>query len=106
MRIKVLAPATWHSITETEIATIVNHYELRISIDSRLPAHIATDTYLQIGRAADNQPHIEIIADFIDPTTAVVFHAMMLRPATVEALNLETLGLNPEYATQRLYIGP
>lgn len=106
MRIEILAPATWHSITEDEIRTVVNYYELRIGIASRLPAHIATDTYLQIGRAADNQPHIELIADTINPDVTIVFHAMMLRPVTVANLNLETYGLLPEYAPQRLYIGP
>jgi hypothetical protein len=107
VRIDILPTATWHSITHTEIRTIINHYELRIHIEPRNPKpDVEADDYLHIGRAADNQPHIEIIADFIDPTVAVVFHAMMLRPTTVAELSLESYGFHPDYAPQRPYIGP
>ncbi|MCB0948318.1 MAG: ribbon-helix-helix protein, CopG family [Mycobacterium sp.] len=42
-----------------------------------------------VGRAADNQPHIEVIADLIDPAEVVVFHAMMLRPGLVRKVSLD-----------------
>jgi hypothetical protein len=55
---------------------------------------------LHIGRAADNRPHVEVIADLADLTISVVFHAMMLRPGLVAALQLDQY-FTPQYAPQR-----
>lgn len=53
-----------------------------------------------IGRAADNEPHIEVIADALDTDHVEAFHAMMLRPSTVAQLALDRF-ITPEYAPQR-----
>lgn len=99
MRIAIYTSAKRHGITDAEIRTVINHPELRISVDPRDPS-IDADDYFHVGRAADNEPHIEVVADFIDPTVAVVFHAMMLRPSQVKALDLGRF-ITPEYGPQR-----
>jgi hypothetical protein len=53
-----------------------------------------------LGGAADNEPHIEVIADLVDPDEVDVFHAMMLRRALVKSLGLD-LFITPEYGRQR-----
>lgn len=99
MRIAILWTALKNGITEAEIRAIINHYELRISIPTRQEG-IEADDYFYVGRAADNEPHIEIIADHIDPKVITVFHAMMLKRNTVLQLGLRRL-IKPEYSRQR-----
>lgn len=36
---------------------------------------IEVELVLFIGRAADNEPHIEVIADIVDPVVMVAFHS-------------------------------
>jgi hypothetical protein len=50
VRIEILPTATWHSITGAEIRAIINHYELRLQVTSRLRADIPTDPYFHVGR--------------------------------------------------------
>ncbi|MHC9292040.1 hypothetical protein ACRCUN_06205 [Mycobacterium sp. LTG2003] len=104
MRIDILPPATWHSITDTEIRTVLTYPSARVILTPRR-TDIATAPVLHIGRPADNEPHLEVIADLIDPAVATVFHAMMLRPVVVAEYNLEVY-LTPDFAPQRRYIGP
>lgn len=99
MRIEILPSAKRHGITGAEIRTVINHYEIRVSVDPRDPS-IEADDYFHVGRGADNEPHIEVVADFIDPAVAVVFHAMMLRPSQVRILRLNQY-ITPEYGPQR-----
>ena len=82
-----------------EIRTIVTYPELRLSLASRRD-DVETDNVLFIGRPADNEPHMEVIADLIDPAVAVVFHAMMLHPALVSELCIDR-HVTPDYAPQR-----
>ncbi|AER47743.1 hypothetical protein DORI_94 [Mycobacterium phage Dori] len=104
MRIEILPPATWHSITATEIRAVLAYPAARIILTPRR-TDIATAPVLHVGRPADNEPHLEVIADLIDPTVATVFHAMMLRPVVVAEHNLERY-ITPDYAPQRRYTGP
>lgn len=104
VRIAILPSATWHSITDAEIRAVLNRADLLISVNSRR-TDIETAPVLHIGRPADNEPHIEVIADLYIPTNPIVFHAMMLRPELVAANVLDIL-FTPEYAKQRRYIGP
>ena len=104
VRIEIHSHARKHSITDAEIRTVINHYELRVSVESNL-TDIDADDYLYVGRNSDNEPHIEVVADHIDPSAAVAFHAMMLRPVTVARYALD-LFITPDYAPQRPYIGP
>lgn len=97
VQIKVEASALGHLITETEIRTVVSYPELRIGLTARREG---ADPVLFVGRADVDEPHIEVIADLIDPTEMVVFHAMMLRPSLVRNLTLELFFI-PEYAAQR-----
>ncbi|UVT31528.1 BrnT-like toxin [Mycobacterium phage Mask] len=96
MRIEILPPATWHSITATEIRAVLSYPAARVILEPRR-TDIATALVLHVGRPADNEPHLEVIADLIDPTVAIVFHAMMLRPAVVAEHNLERY-ITPDYA--------
>ena len=98
MRIAIVASALAHGITTDEIRTVINNYDLRVSVVSNL--YDDADDYFYVGRAAVNQPHIEVIADHIDPNEAVVFHAMMLRPSNVKNMGLD-LFITPEYSRQR-----
>lgn len=98
MRFEILPSATKHSITDAEIRTAIAYPVLRITLKPRR-YDIATLPVLHIGRI-DNQPHIEVIADLYDPDVAIVFHAMMLRPALVDSLGLAVY-FTPEFGPQR-----
>jgi hypothetical protein len=98
VRIEINPSAKRHGISDAEIRTVISYPELRFSLVARIDIDAAP--VLHIGRAADNQPHIEVIADLIDPGVAVVFHAMMLRPKLVNALGLD-LFITPDYRPQR-----
>lgn len=104
MRIDILPPAAWHGITATEIRAVIAYPAVRIILTPRR-TDIATAPVLHVGRPASNEPHLEVIADLIDPTVVTVFHAMMLRPVVVAEHNLEAY-LTPDYAAQRRYTGP
>jgi hypothetical protein len=54
MRIQIDPYPRKHSITDAEIRTIINHYELRIGVESTL-TNIDTDDYLYVGRNTDNE---------------------------------------------------
>ena len=86
-----------HLITDAEIRNLVGYPVLRIKIQARRDN---ADPTLYMGRSSDNQAHIEVAADLIDPTEAVVFHAMMLRPGLIRQLSLD-LFITPEFAPQR-----
>lgn len=103
MRIEILSSAKAHGITEAEIRAVLNRADLLISVESRRP-ELESAPVLHIGRPADNEPHIEVIADLYIPTHTIVFHAMMLRPELVVANGLDIL-FTPEYAKQRRYTG-
>jgi hypothetical protein len=98
IRIEINNSAKRHGITDAEIRAVISYLELRFSLVARIGIDAAP--VLHIGRAADNQPHIEVIADLIDPAVAVVFHAMMLRPKLVNELGLD-LFITPDYRPQR-----
>lgn len=99
MRIEIKASAKRHLITGDEIRAVLSNYEVRISVEPRDPS-IEADDYFYAGRAAANEPHIEVVADHVDPAVVVVFHAMMLRPSQVRELGLERF-ITPEYGPQR-----
>ncbi|KAB7761193.1 hypothetical protein [Mycolicibacterium mucogenicum] len=99
MRIEIYWTALKNGITEAEIRAILNNYELRISIPTREEG-IEADDYFYVGRAAANEPHIEVIADHIDPEVAQVFHAMMLKRNSVRELGLRRF-IKPDFARQR-----
>lgn len=99
MRIELKPSAKRHSITEDEIRAALAYPELRIVLAPRR-TDIATAPVLHIARPADNEPHLEVIADLIDPTITTVFHAMMLRPVTVDSLGINAL-FTPDYGPQR-----
>lgn len=99
MRIDILLSAKRHGITTAEIRSAIHYPALRVTLKPRR-TDIDTQPVLHIGRGAEDQPHIEVIADLIDPEGAVVFHAMMLRPSVVESLGLGVY-FSPEYGHQR-----
>lgn len=55
MRIHIRPSAKQHGITDTEIRTIINHYEIRIPLTPRL-SHVDTQPTLFIGRLTNNEP--------------------------------------------------
>ncbi|MBE7194127.1 MAG: hypothetical protein INR66_16790 [Gordonia polyisoprenivorans] len=97
MRITVIPSAHAHGITDDEIRAVVSFYVVRISLTPRV---VGTQPYLYIAPAAESEPWIEVIADLRDPDVAIVFHAMMLRPALVANLELDHL-ITPTYSSQR-----
>ncbi|SKV05507.1 Uncharacterised protein [Mycobacteroides abscessus subsp. bolletii] len=99
MRIEILPSALKHGITEAEIRTVIAYPDLRVTLASRT-IDFDSAPVLHIGRPDSNEPHLEVIADLIDPTNAIAFHAMMLRQKLVESLDL-TLLFTPEYGPQR-----
>lgn len=100
VRIEINPSALAHGITPNEIRAVINNYELRFSIPTRL-ANVDANNYLYIGRPADNEPWIELIADHADADVRVIFHAMMLRPSTIAALDHVGTALTPQYSRQR-----
>ncbi|WP_201274426.1 ribbon-helix-helix domain-containing protein [Mycolicibacterium sp. CH28] len=70
--------------------------ELRLGLAARGPN---VDLTLYVGRADDNQPHIEDIAGRIAPEHLVAFHAMMLRCKLVAQLRLDA-DITPDFAPQ------
>lgn len=97
VRIDINPSALRHDITITEIHTVINHPEIRYSLSPRIPNAVPV---LFIGRGADNEPHIEVIADILDTDHTEAFHAMMLRPSLVAALGLDRF-ITPDCAPQR-----
>lgn len=96
------ARAAWagrsrRSTVATEIRAVITYPELRLGLVARRPN---ADLTLFVGRAADNEPHIEVIADRIAPEHLIAFHAMMLRPKLVTQLRLDTY-ITPDFAPQR-----
>jgi hypothetical protein len=88
-----------HEISSAEIGTVVNYPEFRIGVRPRLDVEAELVLFI-VGRAADNGPHIEVIADVIAPAVMVAFHAVMLRPTVVKAHRLD-LHITPEYGPQK-----
>lgn len=97
MRIDIVASAKRHQITDAEIRAAVTYPQLSLPLTARRPG---SRPYFYTAPAAANQPWIEVIADLIDPTVAIAFHAMMLRPSVVAALGIAHL-INPEFGRQR-----
>ncbi|AKK27334.1 hypothetical protein [Mycobacterium sp. EPa45] len=97
MRIDIEPSARDHLITDAEIRAVITYPELRLGLVARRPN---ADLTLYVGRADDNQPHIEVIADRIAPEHLVAFHAMMLRRKLVAQLRLDAY-LTPDFAPQR-----
>ena len=98
MRITILESARDHRITGDEIRAVL-FTGLVFAITARKPG---ATLFLFIGPAATNQPWIEVIADFADPTDVEVFHAMMLRRSTVTALGPHLAAtIRPDYGRQR-----
>lgn len=97
VRITVLSSALAHGITDDEIRAVMSFYVARIALTPRM---VGAQPFLYIAPAAADEPWIEVIADLLDPEVAVVFHAMMLRPALVANLELDQL-ITPIYSRQR-----
>jgi hypothetical protein len=97
VRIEILPSARKHGILDAEIRAVISYPEIRVGLVARFENAYPV---LFIGRAADNNPHIEVIADVGAYEQAEVFHAMMLRPATVKNLDLEQF-IKPNYGPQR-----
>ena len=97
MRIEIKPSARAHQITGDEIRAVIANPALRLPIAARRAGALLV---IYIGPAATNQPWIEVIADHIDPAVAEVFHAMMLRPVTIQSLRLDEL-VDPDYGPQR-----
>lgn len=97
LRIAIQPSARQHGITDTEIRSVVSHYALTVLL---APRRYGSRPVLYIGPAAPNHPWIEVIADLRNPTTADVFHAMMLRRSLVAALDISGL-IDPQYGPQR-----
>lgn len=97
MRIEIKPSARNHGITGDEIRALIAYPALRLPIAARRAGALPV---LHIGPAIANQPWIEVIADHIDPAVAEVFHAMMLRPATVQSTGIDEL-VDPDYGPQR-----
>ena len=93
----MIPSARAHGITDDEIRAVVSFYVVRISLTPRV---VGAQPFLYIAPAAADEPWIEVIADLRDPDVAVVFHAMMLRPALVTNLDLDQL-ITPTYSSQR-----
>ena len=97
VRIEIVPSARRHRITDAEIRSTIVYPQLRLAIAAR---RAGTQPYFYTAPTADNRPWIEVIADLIDPTVAVAFHAMMLRPSVVTSLGIAHL-IAPEYGRQR-----
>jgi hypothetical protein len=97
MRIEITPSAKAHGILDAEIRAAITYYALSLPIAAR---KTAARPFFYTAPAAPNQPWIEVIADHVDPTTAIVFHAMMLRPTLVASLGISHL-IDPEYGPQR-----
>ncbi|MFI1241490.1 hypothetical protein [Nocardia salmonicida] len=87
MRIIILECAKQHSVTEDEIRAVLSYPVFRIRV---APRQVGADPYLFIGKYDENEPLFEVVADLADPEEWITFHAMMLRPSTVQNLRLET----------------
>ncbi len=98
MRIEITTSARQHGITGDEIRAVLTYFALRISVPAKREGAVL---FLHIGPATDNSPYLEVLADFADENTAVVFHAMMLRPSLVNSLGIGELLGGISYAPQR-----
>lgn len=97
MGITINQSARGHLITDAEIHAVLGFPVLRVVLAPRRAGALPV---LFLGPAAENQPWIEVIADFAGYPEVEVFHAMMLRPSVVAALGLNEL-IDPDYAPQR-----
>lgn len=86
MQITILECAKRHGIAEDEIRAVLSYPVFRIRI---APRQEGADPYLFIGSYDENEPLLEVIADLVDPDQWIAFHAMMLRPSTIQNLGLE-----------------
>ena len=89
MRIVILGSALRHGITEDEIRSVIEYPIWTARVVPRIPD---TEPRLYIGRRADAEPPIEVLAD-TSSTDRVVFHAMMLRLSTLAELDKETAAI-------------
>ncbi|GAA5066909.1 hypothetical protein [Nocardia callitridis] len=86
MQIAILECTRRHGVTDDEIRAVLSYPVFRIRI---APRQEGSDPYLFIGSYDEDEPLIEVIADLADPDKWIAFHAMMLRPATIQNLRLE-----------------
>ena len=86
MGVKIYASALKHGITPEEIRCVITYPLVMVPVVSR----VFTDARpaLYVGRFNENEPLIEVIAETSGGTTAI-FHAMLLRTATVQHIGLE-----------------
>ncbi|MGH3563101.1 MAG: hypothetical protein ACRDTN_15290 [Mycobacterium sp.] len=87
MRIEFVGARVFaHGITGDEIRAVV---EYPIIVSRVEPRHPDSDPHIFVGRFDENEPPIEVGADRVDAQHWLVFHAMMLRPATAKDLGLD-----------------
>ncbi|MCV7191838.1 hypothetical protein [Mycolicibacterium brumae] len=85
MRIEINRSARQQGITDDEIRSAIEYPALVVPVPSRVFA----DAQLlpHIGRYADNEPLLEVVGE-VAADTIEVFHAMLLRWATVTAAGI------------------
>ncbi len=82
----ILGSARRHGIADNEIRSTIEYPMWTARVAPRIPA---TSPRLYIGRLADVEPPIEVLADISDDE-CVVFHAMLLRQSTLAELDEQT----------------
>lgn len=86
MRIVIFDSARRHGITDDEIRNAIEYPMWTARVAARVPD---TEPCLYIGRRADVEPPIEVLADTASGQ-CTVFHAMLLRLSTLAELDTET----------------
>ena len=86
VRIVILDSARRHGVGDDEIRNTIEYPLWTARVVPRIPD---TEPRLYIGRRADAEPPIEVLADNASGE-CVVFHAMMLRLSTLAELDVES----------------
>lgn len=104
MRIIIKPTARKHSVTDHEMRSVIEHYEVRHPINASFDPQL--NTYMYVGRIG-NEPWLEVGTEETDQIE--VFHAMLLTQAVADDVYANTGGsvdLRGCLTGQRPHIGP